>query len=84
MASGTTSSARPGVTPGPYFKVTIFFRKRADLTDDYFHTYWRKNHCDLALDSKVFMGKVRRYSQVLQAHSVHDDDSRSSRADTLS
>jgi hypothetical protein len=54
----------PAPKPGRYVKVSLFLRKRADLSDDYFHAYWANNHVKPAFESPIFMEKVRRYNQV--------------------
>ncbi|KAL2214601.1 hypothetical protein CC79DRAFT_1363364 [Sarocladium strictum] len=47
----------PAPKPGRYVKVSLFLRKRADLSDDYFHAYWANNHVKPAFESPIFMEK---------------------------
>ncbi|KAH8168324.1 ethD domain-containing protein [Sarocladium implicatum] len=49
--------------PGRYAKVSLFLRKRSDLSDEYFHAYWANNHVTPAFQNKTFMDKARRYNQ---------------------
>lgn len=50
--------------PGRYAKVSLFLRKRSDISDEYFHAYWANNHVTPAFQNKTFIDKVRRYNQV--------------------
>lgn len=54
----------PVPEPGKYLKVTVFVKKKPEVTDEYFHAYWANNHIVPALANKNFMDKVRRYNQV--------------------
>ncbi|OAA57404.1 Dimeric alpha-beta barrel [Niveomyces insectorum RCEF 264] len=53
----------PPPTPGKYLKVSLFLRKKPDVSDEYFHAYWRNNHLKPAFANETFAGKVRRYNQ---------------------
>ncbi|OCL10835.1 hypothetical protein AOQ84DRAFT_288438 [Glonium stellatum] len=47
-----------------YLKVIFYLKKRDDITDEYFHEYWKINHMKLALENKKFVDKVIRYNQL--------------------
>ncbi|KAF2489791.1 hypothetical protein BU16DRAFT_420422, partial [Lophium mytilinum] len=46
-----------------YIKVSLMLKKRDEVTDEFFHQYWRGNHVDLAMANQKFMEKVVRYNQ---------------------
>ncbi|KFH42514.1 hypothetical protein ACRE_067360 [Hapsidospora chrysogenum ATCC 11550] len=50
-------------------KVSLFLKKRPDITDDYFRAYWYHNHRVLFVDTKAFRKYVRKYNQ---SHYVKD------------
>ncbi|KAH7139332.1 hypothetical protein B0J11DRAFT_589065 [Dendryphion nanum] len=47
----------------PFIRVQLFIKKKDDITDDFFHNYWRGNHVKLALENKNFVDRVIRYNQ---------------------
>lgn len=61
----------PPLKPGKYIKITIFLKKKADITDEYFHAYWLHNHTHQFLKTKAFKTLVRKYSQVCPAVHGH-------------
>lgn len=54
----------PQPKPGKYLKVSLFLRKLPNVSDEYFHGYWRNNHLVPAFANETFMSKVRKYNQV--------------------
>lgn len=60
------SELRPnaGSNKQPYIRFLIFFRKRADISQEKFHTWWRSVHADLAIAVAGFGGHCMRYVQV--------------------
>jgi hypothetical protein len=54
----------PQPTPEKYLKVSLFLRKLPNISDEYFHGYWRNNHLVPAFANETFMSKVRKYNQV--------------------
>lgn len=64
MSDSLIELTGPAPKPGKYAKVSLFLRKRPDLSDEYFHAYWANNHVTPAFENKIFMEKVRRYNQV--------------------
>ena len=48
----------------PLLRVQLCLKKKDDVTDEFFHDYWRGNHVKLALENKKFVDKVVRYNQV--------------------
>jgi hypothetical protein len=48
----------------PLLRVQLCLKKKDDVTDEFFHDYWRGNHVKLALENKKFVDKVIRYNQV--------------------
>jgi hypothetical protein len=48
----------------PLLRVQLCLKKKDDVTDEFFHAYWRGNHVKLALENKKFVDKVIRYNQV--------------------
>ncbi|KAK0382916.1 hypothetical protein NLU13_8832 [Sarocladium strictum] len=63
MAKALKELTGPAPKPGKYVKVSLFLRKRPDLSDEYFHAYWANNHIAPAFENRKFMEKVRRYNQ---------------------
>jgi hypothetical protein len=54
----------------PYLKISIFLKKKPDVSDDFFHSHWKGPHAALATASKTFRAKTRKYNQVgLTQHS---------------
>jgi hypothetical protein len=47
-----------------YLKISFYLKRREDCSEEKFSQYWRNNHAPLALQTKVFTEKVRRYNQV--------------------
>jgi hypothetical protein len=62
-----TTPSGPAPTQGKYLKVSVFLKKKPEVTDDFFHAYWANNHIVPALATQTFMDKVRRYNQVSPA-----------------
>jgi hypothetical protein len=48
----------------PLLRVQLCLKKKDDVTDEFFHDYWRGNHVKLALENPKFVDKVVRYNQV--------------------
>jgi hypothetical protein len=48
----------------PFIRVQLYIKKKDDITDQFFHDYWRGNHVKLALENKNFVDRVIRYNQV--------------------
>lgn len=48
----------------PAIKISVFFRKREDITHEEFFKHWQTVHADLALAVKSFQDNIIRYSQV--------------------
>jgi hypothetical protein len=59
--------------PGRYVKISVFLKKRPDITDDYFRTYWYHNHAILFVKSAAFQKYVVKYNQVEPLDPIHDD-----------
>jgi hypothetical protein len=57
----------PAPKPGKYLKISLYLKKKPEVTDEYFHAYWANNHIAPALLNKDFVSKVRRYNQVSPA-----------------
>lgn len=55
----------PKPKPEKYLKVSLYLRKLPNVSDEYFHGYWRNNHLVPAFANTTFMSKVRKYNQVL-------------------
>ncbi|KAF2468934.1 uncharacterized protein BDR25DRAFT_230196 [Lindgomyces ingoldianus] len=47
----------------PYVRVMLCLKKKDEVTDEFFHDYWKGNHVKLALENKKFVDKVIRYNQ---------------------
>jgi len=47
-----------------YVKVSLYIKKRPDISDQQFHQHWKTQHIDIAMRNKTFMSKVRKYNQV--------------------
>lgn len=50
--------------PPKYIKILLMLKKKDEVSDEFFHQYWRGNHVDLAIANKKFTDKVIRYNQV--------------------
>lgn len=48
----------------PYIRVQLMLQKKDEVTEEFFHNYWKTNHVKLALENKKFVDKVIRYNQV--------------------
>jgi hypothetical protein len=48
----------------PFIRVQLCLKKKDEVTDEFFHNYWKGNHVRLALENKKFVDKVIRYNQV--------------------
>ncbi|KAI6784980.1 uncharacterized protein J7T54_008074 [Emericellopsis cladophorae] len=53
----------PPLKPGRYIKISLFLKRRPDVTEEYFHAYWLHNHTNLFLGVKAFKELVRKYNQ---------------------
>jgi len=42
----------------PFIRVQLCLMKQDEVTDEFFHNYWRGNHVKLALENKKFVEKV--------------------------
>ncbi|KAF2011498.1 hypothetical protein BU24DRAFT_282677 [Aaosphaeria arxii CBS 175.79] len=47
----------------PCIRVQLCLKKKDEVTDDFFHNYWKGNHVNLALENKNFVDCVIRYNQ---------------------
>ncbi|KAF2650886.1 hypothetical protein K491DRAFT_666528 [Lophiostoma macrostomum CBS 122681] len=47
----------------PVIRVQLCLKKKDDVTDEFFHDYWKGNHVKLALENKKFTDGVIRYNQ---------------------
>ncbi|KAL5371326.1 hypothetical protein DPSP01_014345 [Paraphaeosphaeria sporulosa] len=47
----------------PYIRVQLCIKKKDEVSDKFFHDYWKGNHVKLALENKKFVDKVIRYNQ---------------------
>ncbi|KAL1611845.1 hypothetical protein SLS60_000066 [Paraconiothyrium brasiliense] len=47
----------------PYIRVQLCLKKKDEVSDEFFHDYWKGNHVKLALQNKKFRDKVIRYNQ---------------------
>jgi hypothetical protein len=50
-------------------RIMLFIKKLDDISDQQFHSYWKKHHVDMAMKVEAFKDKTRRYSQVLPLRS---------------
>jgi hypothetical protein len=49
----------------PYIKISFFFSKLPEVSDEHFHRHWETVHADLTVSSAAFKAnKVLRYVQV--------------------
>jgi hypothetical protein len=48
----------------PFIRVQLCLRKKDEVSDEFFHNYWKDNHVKLALENKNFVDRVIRYNQV--------------------
>jgi hypothetical protein len=48
----------------PFIRVQLCLKKKDEVTDEFFHDYWKGNHVKLALENKKFSDNVIRYNQV--------------------
>jgi hypothetical protein len=48
----------------PFIRIQLCINKKDEVTDQFFHDYWRGNHVKLALENEKFKNKVIRYNQV--------------------
>lgn len=53
----------PPPKPGKYAKLSVHFKKRPDISDEYFFTYWANNHVSAFLALTVGRDKIKGYSQ---------------------
>ncbi|KAL8345461.1 hypothetical protein RB601_005483 [Gaeumannomyces tritici] len=53
----------PPLKPGKYVKLSVHFKKRPDISDEYFFTYWANNHVSAFLAATVSHGNIKGYSQ---------------------
>ncbi|KAE8345036.1 hypothetical protein BDV24DRAFT_159870 [Aspergillus arachidicola] len=44
-------------------KISVFFRKRAEISHDQFFTHWQTVHCDLVVATQAFRDNILRYVQ---------------------
>jgi hypothetical protein len=51
-------------TNNPLIKISLFLKKKDDVTDDFFHSHWKGKHVETALRSENFSELVVRYNQV--------------------
>ncbi|KAJ4309788.1 hypothetical protein N0V94_008766 [Neodidymelliopsis sp. IMI 364377] len=55
-----------GSNEQPYFRALIFFSKKPDVTDEFFHDHWKSVHADLTLRTPDAGVKLTRYVQFHQ------------------
>lgn len=55
----------------PFIRVQLCLKKKDDITDEFFHSYWKSNHVKLALENKNFVDRVIRYNQVRRLIHFH-------------
>lgn len=60
LALGTGSNQQP------YFRALVFFNKKPELTDDFFHEHWKSVHADLTMQVQDAGVNLVRYVQVCQ------------------
>lgn len=53
-----------GSNQQPYYRILLLFKKRPDVTEEYFHTHWKTVHADLTMAGKNIGVRVSRYVQV--------------------
>jgi len=53
----------PPPKPGKYAKLSVHFKKRPDISDEYFYAYWANNHVSGFLAFTVGRDKIKGYSQ---------------------
>ncbi|KAH9879860.1 hypothetical protein J1614_001884 [Plenodomus biglobosus] len=62
-----------GSNPQPYFRALVFFNKKPELTDDFFHEHWKSVHADLTMqvqDSGVYLTRYVQFHQEAQHKSA--------------
>ncbi|KAF2735797.1 hypothetical protein EJ04DRAFT_188757 [Polyplosphaeria fusca] len=47
----------------PFIRIQLCLKKKDEVSDEFFHDYWKGNHVKLALENKKFTDKVIRYNQ---------------------
>ncbi|ORY15282.1 EthD domain-containing protein, partial [Clohesyomyces aquaticus] len=47
----------------PCIRIMLCLKKKDEVTDEFFHDYWKGNHVKLALENAKFVDKVLRYNQ---------------------
>ncbi|CBX98198.1 hypothetical protein LEMA_P096070.1 [Plenodomus lingam JN3] len=55
-----------GSNQQPYFRALVFFNKKPEITDDFFHEHWKSVHADLTMqvqDSGVFLTRYVQFHQ---------------------
>lgn len=57
-------AAEPAVESKRLVKLSVFFKKRADLTDEEFQRYWSDNHGPLFTSLACAQEKLVKYNQV--------------------
>ncbi|KAH7356149.1 EthD domain-containing protein [Pyrenochaeta sp. MPI-SDFR-AT-0127] len=55
-----------GSNEQPYIRFLMFIKKRADISDQRFHEWWKTVHADLAVSVAGFGGHCKRYVQLHQ------------------
>lgn len=53
-----------GSNEQPYYHIMLLFKKRPDVTEEYFHMHWKTVHADLTVAGKNIGIMVSRYVQV--------------------
>lgn len=52
----------------PALKVSVFFRKKEDISYETFFGHWRTVHADLAVATREFRDGILRYVQVSRSY----------------
>ncbi|KAF2741771.1 hypothetical protein M011DRAFT_413880 [Sporormia fimetaria CBS 119925] len=53
-----------GSNEQPYFRAQIFFNKKPDVTEEFFHEHWKTVHADLTIQTKASNVLLTRYTQL--------------------
>lgn len=52
------------MTRQKFLKVTLFCKKRSDISSEEFHRYWSEEHPKYVKKCRPFMNRCYRYNQV--------------------
>ena len=48
----------------PYIRISLFLKRKEDMTPEAFHEWWETTHADFALKIPGFKQIAKRYTQV--------------------